>query len=220
MGSSWSNGLNESVVVVGAGGHAKVVVELLRESGYEVFCCIGTTAANHTCLGAPVLIGDHHLSQLRAEGHVRSIVAIGDNLLRLRLMRIVRDIGYELVNAIGTNAKISPSAEIGRGVAIMNGAVINANAIIRDCAIVNTGATIDHDCQLGLGVHIAPQCGVAGSVSIGDGAFLGIGSVVIPGIKIGRNVILGAGSVVTSDLPPNVVAVGAPARIVRHRVEL
>jgi UDP-perosamine 4-acetyltransferase len=108
---------------------------------------------------------------------------------------------------------VSPSASIGRGVAIMAGVVVNANAAIDDLAIVNTGATIDHDCSIGVAAHIAPQSGLAGNVVVGACSFLGIGTKVIPGCRIGSNVMIGAGGVVISDVADGVTAVGVPIRV-------
>ena len=99
----------------------------------------------------------------------------------------------------------------------MAGVIINADSEIGDLAIINTGATVDHDCRVSEGVHIAPQCAIAGTVVIGRMSFLGIGTRVIPGVGIGSNVTVGAGGVVIGDIPDNVTAVGVPARIIKHK---
>jgi UDP-perosamine 4-acetyltransferase len=100
----------------------------------------------------------------------------------------------------------------------MAGVVINAESVIADLVIVNTGATIDHDCVIGLAAHIAPQSGLAGNVTVGSETFIGIGTKVIPGVCIGEHVMIGAGGVVISDLPDGVTAVGVPVRIVSTSV--
>jgi UDP-perosamine 4-acetyltransferase len=208
--------VNEGVIVVGASGHAKVVIELLRAMGERVDYCVGGVGSPADCLGVPVLEGDLHLERLRERGHSRAFVAVGANALRARLGRAVQLLGYELINAISPQAVISPTARLGKGVAIMAGVVINADAVIEDLAIVNTGATIDHDCHIGAAVHIAPQCGLAGNVTVGDGSFLGIGCKVIPGVSIGADVTVGAGAVVVKPLPDAAIAVGVPARPVKR----
>lgn len=205
----------KDVVVIGAGGHAKVVIELLRQAGDNVAYCVSADATEKSCLGVSVLIGDEWLSKLRAEGYHRAFVAIGGNRLRLKMAGVLRELQYDLVNAISSFALISPSARIGVGVAVMAGTIINAEAEIGDLSIVNTGATIDHDCRIGKAVHVAPQSALAGTVTVGEGAFLGIGCRVIPGISIGEWSIVGAGAVVTKNIPENVTAVGVPARILR-----
>lgn len=211
--------MSKGVVVVGAGGHAKVCVELLRAMGMQVDYCIGggDGGAAATCVGVPVLQGDEHIGRLREEERYQyAFVAIGANRLREKLAAKVIAQGYRLVNAISPLAMISPSARLGNGVAIMAGATVNADSAIADLAIINTGATVDHDCRIGRAVHIAPQCGLAGNVTVGDGSMLGIGCKVIPEQTIGANVVLGAGSVVISSIPDGVTAVGVPARIIRQ----
>ena len=202
------------IVVIGAGGHAKVCIELLRAMGESVAYCVGETDSPEQCLGVPVLKGDENLARLRKEGYSRSFVAIGSNGLRDRLGTTAIGQGYQLVNAISPNAIISPTAKLGVGVAVMAGVVINAEAVIEDLAIINTGATIDHDCWIGKAVHIAPQCALAGNVTVGDYSFLGVGCKVIPKIEIGKSAIVGAGGVVTSDIEHGAKVFGVPAKAI------
>lgn len=208
--------MDKGIVVVGAGGHAKVCIELLRAMGRTVDYCIGSAGAVSACLGVPVVEGDERMKQLRKQGYEEAFIAIGSNALRDRLGSLATELGYSLVNAISPLAQVSPTASIGKGVAIMAGAIINAEAVIGDLAIINTGATIDHDCSIGRAVHIAPQSALAGNVTVADGAFLGIGCKVIPGMTIGREVTLGAGTVVIRDVPAYAKAVGVPARIIKN----
>jgi UDP-perosamine 4-acetyltransferase len=214
-----ASGVKSEIVVVGAGGHAKVCVELLRAMGEHVAYCIGGRNGAAACVGVPVLEGDEHLARLARDGYSKVFIAIGSNQLRERLATSAIAHGWRLVNAISPQAIISPSARLGHGIAIMAGAVVNAEASIADLAIINTGATIDHDCQIGEAVHIAPQCGLAGNVSIGRLSFLGVGCKVIPGVTVGEAVIVGAGSVLTRDIASNVTAVGVPARVIKESRE-
>ena len=207
-----SSTASSDVVVVGAGGHAKVCIELLRAQGARVAVCVGTDPAQLFCLDVPVVCGDHHLQGLRAQGYRRAFIALGGNRLRQRLADFAISLGYDLVNAISPTACIAPSARLGCGVAVMAGAVINAQADVGDLCIINTLASVDHDCLLGRAVHIAPRCALAGNVQVGDGAFLGIGTVVIPEMTIGAHAVIGAGGVVVKPIPPHCTAVGVPAR--------
>lgn len=206
--------MRSEIVVVGAGGHAKVCIELLRAMGESIDYCVGGSDSLAQCLGVPVLRGDENLDHLRSEGYSRLFVAVGLNRLREQLGTLCLGKGYQLVSAISPHAIISPSAKLGNGVAVMAGAVINAESTIEDLAIINTGATIDHDCQIGQAAHIAPQCALAGNVSVGKLSFLGVGCKVIPEIQIGERVIIGAGGVVVSDIASDSTAVGVPTRII------
>lgn len=204
--------MNKGVVIVGAGGHAKVCIELLRAMDVSVACCIGGEDSGDRCLDLPVYKGDAHLERLRAEGHDAAFIAIGSNALRQRLGRFARQLGYRLVNAISPAATISPTASLGAGVAIMAGAVVNASSTIADLTIINTLASVDHDCQIEEAAHIAPHCGLAGNVSVGERTFLGVGCKVIPEIVIGPDVLAGAGSVIVSNVPAGSRIAGVPAK--------
>jgi UDP-perosamine 4-acetyltransferase len=204
------------IVVVGAARHAKVVMESLSASGvYEI---VGLTDPDQSKWGMLlggylVLGGDDVLPTLRSEGVNGAIIALGDNRLRARLFEHAITLGFKMVNAIHPRSWISPSAQIGNGVAVMAGAVINADAQVGDNVIINTGATVDHDCYVGDHVHIAPGCHIGGSVQVGTGTLVGIGVSVIPDRSIGRWSIVGAGAVVVRDLPDNCVAIGVPATV-------
>lgn len=209
--------MKQGVVIVGAGGHAKVCIELLRAMGTPVACCIGGEDSGESCLGVPVFKGDDHLARLRQEGHAFAFVAIGSNALRQRLASAAKALGYELVNAISPTAVVSPSVRLGKGIAIMAGAVVNADTSIADLAIINTSASVDHDGDIGEAAHIAPQCGLAGNVTVAARAFLGVGCKVIPGVSIGTDVVAGAGSVIISDIASNTRIAGVPAKNLNER---
>lgn len=206
--------MKQEIIMVGAGGHAKVCIELLRAMGEEVSYCIGQEDSPTHCLAVPVLKGDSHLQRLREQGYSRIFIAIGSNSLRERLAETAIKEGYQLINAISPHALISPSVQLGQGIAIMAGVVINAEAVIEDLAILNTGATIDHDCQIGKAAHLAPQCALAGNVIVGRQTLIGAGATVIPKIKIGEEVRIGAGAVIIKDISSEATAVGVPARII------
>jgi UDP-perosamine 4-acetyltransferase len=207
----------ERVVIAGAGGHAKVILGILEESGeFEVAGCTNK-AAGGTLLGLPVLGDDGVLPELAASGFRAAFAAVGDNRVRRDVIRQLREAGFRLINAVSRRAIVSPRARLGEGVAVMPGAVINVGAEIEDGAIVNTGATVDHDCRIAACAHIAPGVNLAGCVSVGEGAFLGVGSRVIPGVSIGAWTVVAAGAVVIGDIPAHVTAVGVPASIRARR---
>jgi UDP-perosamine 4-acetyltransferase len=201
------------VVIIGGGGHAKVVIESLRACGKTVTAIVDADPTPREVLGVPVVGDDLALADLREHGHSELFVALGENRLREKLGRKARELGFTLVNAIHPSAVISPTARIGEGVAVMAGVAINADSRIGDLAIVNTGAVVDHDCVLGAACHLGPAAALAGGVTLGERAFLGVGARVIPGVTIGADATVGAGGVVVRDLPDGVLAVGVPAKI-------
>ena len=205
--------LSRALVVVGAGGHAKVAIEALRFSGWRVIGCTDFDPTPRKVVGADLLGGDDLLPAIKEAGVGFAFVALGNNKLRQSKGEELLALGFELPAAIGPNAAISATATVGRGVAIFGGAIINAEATIGDFAIINTNASVDHDCVIGTSAHVAPGCALAGCVTVGDRTFLGAGTTVIPGIGIGSDCVVGAGSVVVRDLPDAITALGVPARV-------
>ena len=206
------SGAVRRVVVIGAGGHARVCIDqLLDDPTLELIGCLGE-AATSSVDGVPVLGDDGMLPPLRRDGVTHAFVAIGDNRRRLDVMRRCRAEGFALVNAISRAAVISRSCTIGAGVALMPGSIVNAGSVLHDGVIVNTNASIDHDCILEAGAHVAPGCALSGNVRVGEGAFLGAGCVVIPGRTVGAWSTVGAGACVVWDVADGAVVVGVPAR--------
>jgi UDP-perosamine 4-acetyltransferase len=205
----------EPVVIVGSGGHAKVVIELVRAGGNNLIVgCTGLAEVGFVLSEVPILGTDTVLPALRAKGVRNAFVAIGNNRRRRQLLAQISELGFDFINAVSPKAVVSPSATLGRGIAVMAGAVINASARIGDGAIINTNASVDHDCRIGNGAHIGPGSTLAGNVEVGCEAFLGVATCVIPGIRVGSRTIIGAGSVVVRDIPDDVTAMGAPARVI------
>ncbi len=209
------------VVGVGAGGHAKVLIEILRLLGD--FELVGLLDSNRELwgtrvLGVPVL-GDHaHLSELRDQGLQHAFIgvgSVGDTRPRKRLYQAVRTTGFEIVRAIHPDAVIAPSAVIGHGPAIMAGVVVNAATRIGDNVIINTGAIIEHDCVIENHVHIATGARLAGAVLVDEGAHIGLGASIRQGVHIGGEAVVGAGAVVVDDVPDGVVVAGVPARVLK-----
>jgi UDP-perosamine 4-acetyltransferase len=200
------------LLIIGAGGHAKVCIETLREQGdYDPIGCISPQAGGHV-LDLPILGGDEILPDLYADGVRDVFLAIGSNPLRLKLAKQAADLGYATPSAVSRSAAISPSAKIGRGVLIMPNVIVNAEAQIMDFSIINSGAVVEHDCLIGPAAHIAPGSVLAGGVTVGARTMLGARTVVIPGIAISDDILVGAGSVVVRDLPLPGTYIGCPAK--------
>lgn len=201
------------VLLIGSGGHAKVVIEVVRAcGGYRLIGCTDAHRDSGDVLGVPILGDDEKTTDLYRSGLRHAFVALGDNRLRVKIAHRLKAQGFSLPTFVHPSAVISPSAVVGTGTVIMAGAMINACAMVGDYCIVNTGASIDHDCIIAEGCHLAPQTALAGCVETGACAFIGVGASVIPGVKIGKGAIVGAGAAVISDIRPSCVAVGVPAR--------
>jgi sugar O-acyltransferase (sialic acid O-acetyltransferase NeuD family) len=194
--------------LIGAGGHAKVIADILIESGRPPAAFLDDAPQHNHILGITVIKG---LALPEPDSAV--IIAIGDNFTREELAR--RYTVFDV--AIHPAGHISRDAEIGPGSVVMAGAVINAGARIGSHCVINSGATIDHDCLISDFAHIAPGATLGGNVRVGSGSMVGLGASVIHGRQIGEHTIVGAGSTVVHDLPSFVVAIGSPARAVRQR---
>jgi sugar O-acyltransferase (sialic acid O-acetyltransferase NeuD family) len=201
------------ITVIGAGGHAKVIIGLCRAAGIRVDRVVDDDLAcdGATLMDVPVCapIREH----LPRGG--RAVVAIGNNAARLRVAAAVDDLVGDWVTLVHPRAFVDPTVMLGPGTVVFAGAVVQPDAVLGAHVIVNTGATVDHDGRLDDGVHIAPGVHLAGNVTLGRGAFLGVGVSVIPGRKVGAGAIVGAGAVVVHDVPADVTATGVPARVTK-----
>jgi len=209
------------IVGIGAGGHTRGILEILRHTGR--YCLIGLTDADavlwgHELDGVPVLGDDAVLPGLNAKGVRHAFIGVGSvGDMRVRRLLYIRTLalGFTIETVCHPAAIVSPSAVIGAGATVMAGAIINAAANLGDNILVNTGAIVEHDCRLGHHIHLATGVKLAGGVTVEDGAFIGIGATVLQGIHIGASAIVGAGAVVVADVPDHVVVVGVPARMLR-----
>ncbi len=207
------------IAIIGAGGHAKVVADIIERGGnFELSCMVdGDQALHGTCVYGYSVPGDESVLSDLPNPPSMTIVAIGSNPVRARLAAWARSMGLKLATAIHPSAVLSRGATVGDGTVIMAGAVVNADTRIGENVIINTRASVDHDCVIGDCVHIAPGAILCGTVRVGDGSFIAAGATVIPNITIGDNVIVGAGAVVIRDVPDNTTVVGNPARPIPHR---
>ena len=208
-------GDGRKVVIIGAGGHAKVLIDCLRFAGWDVIGCTDADPTPRTCAGVPVLGKDEILRKLRAQGVEHAFCALGSNRVRERVGDELLAMEFSLPSVLGPGANVAPSVQVGRGAAILPGASVNIDTVIGDLAIINTNAGVDHDGVIGRAAHIGPGAALAGRVEVGDRSFVATGSAVIPGRRIGADSVVGAGSVVVRDIPAGVTAYGNPARV--HR---
>jgi sugar O-acyltransferase (sialic acid O-acetyltransferase NeuD family) len=200
------------ILIVGAGGHAKVVADILLSQGLNVvgFLDDDPSTWGGTRLGLPVVGSIASYAEYAPEGLV---MGVGSNLAR---KQIVKRLGAEAHGlwrgAIHSRATLANSVRLGVGVVVAAGAVVNPDSVLGDHVIINTGAIVDHDCTIGAYAHIAPGVRLAGGVCVGEGALIGVGASVIPLRAIGGWATVGAGAVVVDDVPDGAIAKGVPAR--------
>ena len=206
------------VVVIGAGGHSKIVIDLLLEDPEVNIAGLlddSPDSRNSKVMGFSVLGTVGEIQQLFPTT-TKFIISIGNNKTRCTIAKKLKELGYEPTNAISKNAIISRHAFLGKGLIINPGVVIHPEATIEDHVVIGMNATISHDSVVKAGAHLSPGVHITGNVTVGERADLGAGVAVIPQRTIGRDTIVGAGAVVTKDLPEGIVAVGAPAREIKR----
>lgn len=211
------------VVGIGAGGHAKVVLDILHlMNAYHVVGLLDPNCIGESVGGVLVVGGDELLPHLRAEGIGVAFIGaggVGDNTLRIKLFEKAQVAGFTFINSIHPSAVLASSVRLGEGITIMAGAIVNPDTRIGDNVIINTGAIVEHDCEIAAHVHISPGAVLCGGVRVGMGAHVGVGATVRQYVTIGERSIVGAGAVVIKDVPPGVVVMGVPARIRSGRGE-
>lgn len=207
------------LVVCGAGGHARASLDtVLADPRFDVLGCVGPAAAGR--LQVPYLGPDEVLADLSSDGVRSAFVAIGDNRARWAVARALDRDGWTLPTFVAASAVVATTVTIGRGTLLMPGVVVNAYTSIGDAVVVNTAASVDHDCEVGHAVHLAPGTRLAGTVTVGEGALLGVAAAALPGTTIGEWAVVGGGAVVIRDIPARSVSVGVPARPVTDAPEL
>lgn len=203
------------IVLVGGGGHARVVLDICRVLRLQVAGVLDKSPSMLNLINDAETLGDDSLIDDTAfvAAH-RFVVAIGAPAARKNLASRIASSGGRFATLIHPAAVIGSRVTFGEGTVVMAGVVINCDVAIGRHAIVNTRASLDHDCHLENGVHICPGATLAGSVSIGAWSTIGAGTTIINNRKIGEAVFVGAGTVVVKDLPDHVLARGVPCQIV------
>lgn len=206
------------LVIFGAGGHAKVVVDAIeRQQVYEIALLVDADKARvgtHLS-GYEVLAEEVGLSAM-SQGISHAIVAIGDNTARRQVAARAREAGFVLATVIHPAAVVARSVQVGDGSLVMSGVIINAEATVGENVILNTGAVIEHDCKIGSHVHIAPHATLCGGVTVGSGSLVGAAATVLVGVRIGSDVVVGAASTVLADIADNSKVVGSPSRTIKR----
>ena len=210
------------IVIVGASGHGKSIYEAARcgeqydvvgfvDDADEVESPIRNCPLLGKCQDLPRLIQRHSIAG--------GIVAIGDNFVRAKCMKVIRGIlpDFDFVSIIHPSATVSADVDIGAGTCILGAALVNIHCRVGEGCIINTGSQLDHDGYLGDYVSLAPGAILGGDVRVDEYSAVSIGVTIIHGIRVGAHTVVGAGSVVVKDLPASVLGYGVPTKVVRSR---
>ncbi len=204
------------VIIIGAGGHAKVLLDCLRLQGIKVIGALDKFPNLNDERAELPIIGDD--SAIRAYSSddvelVNGLGSVGDTHLRTNIFNKFKNLGYHFRQVIHPAATVAGDCVLGEGVQILAGAVVNTGTRIAADSIVNTGAIVDHECSIGGHVHIAPGVTLSGGVQVGDYCHIGTGATIIQGIVIGEKALVAAGAVVVRDVDAGKKVLGVPAKV-------
>jgi UDP-perosamine 4-acetyltransferase len=202
----------EPIVGLGAGTHAKSVLEAIRSAGrFEVLALVDDdpALAGSELLGVPITdaLTGHDVAHA-----FLGVGGIGDTGPRRRAAERLLAAGFELPPILHATAAVSPWATLGRGAQVLATAVVNAEATLGGGVLINTAAVVEHDCVIGDFAHVAPGATLGGGAAVGAGAHVGMGAVVIEGVTVGEGAFVAAGAVVVADVPAGARVAGLPAR--------
>jgi len=200
--------MKRGVCVIGAGGHAKVVIAVLEAVGYGIACVLDDDSSKW---GSSIL--GHRISgptSILRKKKCPAVLAVGSNKMRKALDVSLR--GVRWLTIVHPSSWVHGSVSLGPGTVVMAGAVIQPDTVIGRHGIINTAASVDHDCRIGDFCHVAPGARLGGGVILCDCVLMGIGAVAKHGTSVGAGTVIGAGAAVVSDIPALSVAVGVPAR--------
>lgn len=206
--------MKEKVVLVGAGGHCKILIESIDRNIYEIVGILDNNLKKGTEIaGIPVIGDDHDAKAFYDSGICNAVIAIVGNLkIRRMLLEQYREIGFSFPRILHPSSCISSSAQVGEGVAVLAGAYVNAEAIVQDFATINTGAVVEHEVLIGENSHIAPRATLLGAGRVGKDTMVGAGSIILQQVIIGEQCTIGAGSIVLKNVRDRKMVYGNPAK--------
>lgn len=212
--------MSNSIVLVGGGGHCKVVIDVIKENNYFDEICISDLKENidKEILDIKIEYTDDQLEDLFKKGISFAFVSMGKiniNDQRMKLYNKIKNIGFNIPKIISKSSKVSIYSEISEGTFIGKNAIINPGVKIGKNCIINTGAIVEHDCIIGDNVHIGPGAVLSGGVTVGENSFIGTGATIIQNINIIGNTLIGAGAVVIKDIARSGVYIGNPAKFLK-----
>ena len=197
------------MILIGASGHAKVIIDILEKSNVEIDYLVDANTEIKSIQGYEV----RPEQDLKPNNSDEVIISVGTNLIR---RKIAEKLNYQFGWAIHPSAILGDDVSIGAGTVVMAGAIINSSTSIGNHVIINTSASIDHDCQIADYVHVSPNTTLCGTINIGEGTHIGAGATIIPNLTIGKWVTIGAGALIIESVPDYAVVVGNPGRIIKY----
>ena len=206
----------EKIIVVGGGGHAKVVISIIKK--LEIYDIIGYTDIEDkgNILGIKYLGTDDSLNYYFNESIItNAVLGIGQiksSEIRVKIYKKLKGLGYTLPAIVSPDAIINEDVKICEGTVVMDGVVVNSGTKIGRAVILNTKSSVDHDCVIGNFTHIAPGVTISGGVGVGNNVLLGTGAIVTECKSICNDVIVGAGATVVKNIEKTGIYIGTPAK--------
>ena len=199
--------MSKPIVMIGGGGHASVLTEILLMQNFNLIAYVSPSISSDEDLYKK----KHHLNDAEIFQYPPDTIELingigsipGNKDLRYKIFNFYKSHGYTFASVISPKAIISPTSLLKEGVQVMHGAIIQRHATIGNNSIINTASLIEHDCNIGSHIHIAPGVTICGGASIDDSSYIGCGSTIIQSINIGENVIIGAGSTIRKNISKN-----------------
>ena len=212
----------KKVIVIGSGGHAKVVIDILNEMANVKICGItskslnpGSSFAGYQVIGDDTILSQH----LYQDYHIAmGIGGYRDNDLREKVYIYIKGQGFNFINVVHPSAVISKTVTLGESVVIFPGVVLNTDVQIGYNTIVATGSTIDHETIIGNNVLVSAGVTIGAYSKIHDNSLIALGAKIISGITIGRNAVIAAGAVVVNDISDNEIVFGIPASSKKNKI--
>lgn len=206
--------MTKSVYLLGAGGHGRVVLDVLRGKDVNVKGILDPELKlGKEVWGVPVLGGDDYLDNLSKKEAlvVNGLGANPHTASRRQLFTAVKQRGFPFMSLIHPSAFLGHQTQVGEGCQVMAGAILQCGTALGDNVVINTGASIDHDCMIENHSFISPRAILCGNIIVESSTFIGAGATILPGLRIGANAIIGAGTVVIQSIPQRWIVVGNPA---------
>jgi len=200
----------KKIVLIGGGGHCKVVIDAIKRDGkYEIRGIVDQKLQiGEKVAAVPVLGNDDVLPELFKKGAKNAFISVGSVskegcVFRGNLFEKIKKIGFDIPAVIHSSAIIAEDVKIGKGTFVAASVTVNPGAVVEDNVILNTSSSVDHDCRIGNSVHVAPGVTLSGNVEVGDNTHIGTGAVVTQNVKIGKYCMIGAGSRLSSNMGDN-----------------